>query len=122
MLSVFLRIQSVVLATVTVAAATAPNIPAVVARADLDYATPATRSEEGMPVGNGRMGSLVWTAPTALKFQINRVDVFAMHASSVSFPRADSDYAAGCGYVDVNLASAGGDVFVGADFHQHLSL
>ncbi|HEY8993919.1 MAG TPA: DUF5703 domain-containing protein, partial [Lacunisphaera sp.] len=122
MLSVFLRIQSVLLATATVAAATAPNIPAVVARADLDYTTPATRSEEGMPVGNGRMGSLVWTEPTALKLQINRVDVFAMHASSVSFPRADSDYAAGCGYVDVNLASAGGDVFVGADFHQHLSL
>jgi len=28
-----------------------------------------------MPVGNGRMGSLVWTTPTALRFQINRVDV-----------------------------------------------
>lgn len=95
---------------------------APVARADLDYATPASRSEEGMPVGNGRMGSLVWTSPSALKFQINRVDVFAMHASSVSFPRADSDYAAGCGYVDINLASAGPDVFAGRDFQQHLAL
>src|SRR3954470_4780242 len=93
-----------------------------VSRADLDYAQPASRSEEGMPVGNGRMGSLVWTTPSALKFQINRVDVFAMHASSVSFPRADSDYAAGCGYVDINLSSGGEDVFAGETFHQHLSV
>jgi len=95
---------------------------ATISRADLDYLQPAARSEEGMPVGNGRMGSLVWTAPSALKFQINRVDVFAMHASSVSFPRADSDYAAGCGYVDLNLSSAGDDVFSGETFHQHLSV
>jgi hypothetical protein len=122
MLSGLLRIHLVMLVTPMVAMAVAPNIPAVIARADLDYSTPAVRSEEGMPVGNGRMGSLVWTSPSALKFQINRVDVFAMHASSVSFPRADSDYAAGCGYVDINLASAGDDVFAGADFHQHLSL
>ncbi len=93
-----------------------------VSRADLDYTQPASRSEEGMPVGNGRMGSLVWTTPSALKLQINRVDVFAMHASSVSFPRADSDYAAGCGYVYLNLSSAGDDVFSGDAFHQHLSV
>ena len=41
----------------------------LVARADLSYDTPASRSDEGMPVGNGRMGSLVWTTPSALKFQ-----------------------------------------------------
>src|SRR4051812_23154054 len=93
-----------------------------ISRADLDYSQPASRSEEGMPVGNGRMGSLVWTTPSALKFQINRVDVFAMHASSLSFPRADSDYAAGCGYVDLNLSSAGDDVFIGETFNQHLSV
>ena len=94
----------------------------LVSRADLDYTTPATRSEEGMPVGNGRMGSLVWTTPSALHFQINRVDVFAMHASSVSFPRADSDYASSCGYVDINLSQSGKDVFVAPYFSQHLSL
>lgn len=108
-------------ATLTIAAV-ARDPRAVVGRADLDYPTPATRSEEGMPVGNGRMGSLVWTVPSALKFQINRVDAFAMHASSVSFPRADSDYAAGCGYVDIHLAAAGDDVFAGEAFRQHLSL
>src|SRR5689334_22543068 len=93
----------------------------LVSRADLDYTTPAARSEEGMPVGNGQMGSLVWTSPSAMKFQINRVDVFAEDARSVSFPQADSDYASGCGYVDINLVDAGDDVFTGKEFNQHLS-
>lgn len=122
MLPGFLRILFLISVTSLVATAAIPDIADVVARADLDYTTPVTRSEEGMPVGNGRMGSLVWTTPSALKFQINRVDAFAMHASSVSFPRADSDYAAGCGYVDINVASAGDDVFAGDKFRQHLSL
>src|ERR1700744_3954053 len=78
-----------------------------ISRGDLDYTSPTTRSEEGMPVGNGRMGSLVWTTPSAMKFQINRCDVFGVDASSVSFPAADTDYASGCGYVDINLVSAG---------------
>src|SRR5689334_18615328 len=83
----------------------------LVSRGDLDYTSPSVRSEEGMPVGNGRMGSLVWTTPSALKFQINRTDVFAEDARSVSFPEADSDYASGCVYVDINLASSRPDVF-----------
>ncbi|MDP2896007.1 MAG: hypothetical protein Q8Q12_05535 [bacterium] len=70
----------------------------LVSRADLHYDEPVTRSEEGMPVGNGRMGSLVWTAPTALRFQINRVDVFAENCETNSFPARDSDYGWGiCG-------------------------
>ncbi len=93
------------------------DLRAVVSRADLHYAEPATRSEEGMPVGNGRMGSLVWTTPDALKFQINRVDVFGCDAATVSFPEADSDYAGGCGYVDINLVDAGDDVFAGIRLH-----
>jgi hypothetical protein len=93
-----------------------------IAAGDLDYTAPAARSEEGMPVGNGRMGSLVWTTPSALKFQINRVDVFGVDSSTVSFPAADTDYASGCGYVDINVASAGPDVFAAPAFQQHLSL
>lgn len=93
-----------------------------ISRGDLNYTYPATRSEEGMPVGNGRMGSLVWTTPSAIKFQINRDDVFAEDSSSVSFPQQDSDYASGCGYVDINVVSAGPDVFTASNFNQHLSL
>ena len=92
------------------------------ARADLDYDTPVDRSEEGMPVGNGRMGSLVWTTPSSLKLQINRVDVHAMDSTTFSFPRADSDYGYGCGFVDVNLVQSGPDIFAGRAFRQHLSL
>src|SRR3954452_14230556 len=95
---------------------------ALVSRADLDYDAPATRSEEGQPIGNGRMGSLVWTTPSALHFQINRVDVFGQDSYTTSFPKQDSDYASGCGYVDVNVVGAGEDVFVGQSFKQHLSV
>lgn len=94
----------------------------LVSRADLDYDTPVSRSEEGMPVGNGRMGSLVWTTPTALKFQINRVDVFAENCETNSFPERDSDYGSGCGYVDIDFVDFGDDVFAGAAFQQHLSV
>lgn len=98
------------------------NLATAVSRGDLDYSSPATRSDEGMPVGNGRMGSLVWTTPSAIKFQINRCDVFGEDSSSVSFPHADADYASGCGYIDINMASAGPDVFTAPAFRQHLSL
>lgn len=115
-------LTGLVLATRVPAAPLTVDFRALVTRGDLNYAQPAARSEEGMPVGNGRMGSLVWTTPFALKFQINRVDVFGEDSTTVSFPQADSDYAAGCAYLDVNLVQAGDDVFVGKDFHQHLSL
>ncbi len=106
-----------------VAVAVAPaERQATIARADLDYTEPASRSEEGQPLGNGRMGSLVWTTPDALHFQVNRVDVFAAHSGTVSFPEADSDYAAGCAYLDVNVVSAGEDVFAGKAFRQKLSV
>jgi alpha-L-fucosidase 2 len=94
----------------------------LVSRADLDYNEPVSRSEEGMPVGNGRMGSLVWTTPTALKLQINRVDVFAHNCETNSFPVRDSDYGSGCGYVDIDFVDFGQDVFTGTAFRQHLSL
>ncbi|MGN6370666.1 MAG: glycosyl hydrolase family 95 catalytic domain-containing protein [Phycisphaerae bacterium] len=93
----------------------------LVSRGDLDYSAPARRSEEGMPVGNGRMGSLVWTTPDAMHMQINRVDVFGENSYTVSFPKQDSDYASGCGYLDIVCSRAGEDVFSGGDFHQHLS-
>ncbi len=94
----------------------------LVSRADLDYDKPVSRSEEGIPVGNGRMGSLVWTTPAALRFQINRVDVFAENCETNSFPVRDSDYSSGCGYVDIDFVDFGEDVFVSTAFRQHLSL
>lgn len=94
----------------------------LVSRADLTYHRPASRPEEGMPVGNGRMGSLVWTTPTALHLQINRCDVHAMDSATNSFPRAHSDYSSGCGFVDIEFTGLGSDVFTGPAFRQHLSV
>lgn len=92
----------------------------LVSRADLDYDEPVERSEAGQPVGNGRMGSLVWTVPTALKFQINRVDVSAENCETHSFPERHTDYGSGCGYVDIDFCDVGDDVFTGGRFNQHL--
>jgi hypothetical protein len=98
------------------------NYKSLVSRADLDYSTPVVRSEEGMPVGNGRMGSLVWTTPASMHFQINRVDVFAEGNNTNSFPKGHTDYSNGCGFVDINMVDYGSDVFAGSSFNQHLSV
>jgi hypothetical protein len=93
----------------------------LVSRADLVYDKPVSRSEEGMPVGNGVMGSLVWTTPSSLRFQLNRVDVFANNSASNNFYERHTDYCGGIGFVDIDFINAGDAVFAGQDFRQHLS-
>ena len=94
----------------------------LVAQADLHYDTPVERSEEGLPIGNGRMGALAWTSPAALKFQINRVDVFSNDSSTNSFVERHSDYCCGVGFVDIDFVDIGEDVFPQQAARQHLSL
>lgn len=94
----------------------------LVSRADLDYKTPVAHSEEGMPIGNGRTGSLVWTTPDALHLQINRVDLFCMGNNSRSFPFGHDSYSSGCGFVDIGMENYGDGVFTGGAFKQHLSV
>ena len=94
----------------------------LISKADLDYDVPATRSEEGMPIGNGTMGSLVWTTPTALKLQVNRVDVFATNRDTKSFPERDTDYGSSCAYLDIDFVDFGDEIFSGTGFNQHLSV
>ncbi|MDZ7722227.1 MAG: hypothetical protein U5R06_05210 [candidate division KSB1 bacterium] len=98
------------------------DFESLVSRADLHYSETVDRSEAGLPLGNGRMGSLVWTSPAVLKLQINRVDVFAVNRNTQSFNQRDMDYAAGCGYFDINFTNYGDDVFPHTDTRQHLSL
>jgi hypothetical protein len=97
------------------------DYPWLVAHADLAYIEAARRSEEGLPVGNGRMGSLVWTTPSAAHLQINRVDVFGNSSASTSFPERHTDYCGGCGFVDIDFVGAGGAVFPTNATPQHLS-
>jgi len=94
----------------------------LVSEADLVYTKPVDRSEAGMPLGNGVTGTLVWTTPSSVKMQINRVDVFAVNKSTDSFMERHSDYASGCGFVDINLVGYGDDVFTDEHFRQHLHL
>lgn len=97
------------------------NFGNLISRADLEYNTPVSRSEEGMPVGNGRMGSLVWTTPAALRLQINRVDVFPANCATNSFPERHSDYCGGCGFVDIDFIDYGEDIFNNEGTRQYLS-
>jgi hypothetical protein len=98
------------------------NYRELVSRADLHYDKQVRTSEEGLPVGNGVMGSLVWTTPKELKLQINRVDVFAADRTTNSFPRVDTDYAHGCAFVDFTFADFGPDAFPADSTQQHLSV
>lgn len=93
----------------------------LVSGADLHYTQPVKTSEEGMPVGNGRMGSLVWTSPQAFHLQINRVDIFGNDASSDNFFERNTDYCGGAGFVDINFLHAEKSAFAGTNFSQHLS-
>lgn len=94
----------------------------LVSHADLDYSTPTRRSEAGQPIGNGSTGTLVWTTPAAVRFQVNRVDVYAQNRDTHSFPERNLDYGSGCGFVDINFGDYGQDVFSGTAFNQHLSV
>ncbi len=94
----------------------------LISSADLVYERPAARSEEGLPVGNGRMGSLLWTTPTELRLQINRNDVYANNCATNSFFERHNDYCGGCGYVDIDFGGAPEEPFPEAGFRQHLSV
>ena len=94
----------------------------LVSRADLTYEKQVQVSEGGLPVGNGIMGSVVWTTPKQIRFQVNRTDVYAVNRNSHSFPETDGDYAYATGYVDIDFGGFGDDTFPSDRTRQHLSV
>ena len=101
----------------------------LVSAADVDFTGLTPKSYHGMPIGTGEMGSLVWNSgSSALKFQINRTDVFgcnnAVTAVNGDVPNDEdvtkvvSDFGYGCGFVTVDV---GGAPFSATTKH-HLSL
>jgi len=94
----------------------------LVAHANLSFNTPAPSRHDGLPIGNGRMGTLVWTTPSALHYQINHVDLFCFGNNTLASPNGHSDYSSGCGYLDVNMGDFGDDVFASDKFNQTLSV
>ena len=91
------------------------DLRALVSRGDLHYDRAVERSEEGIPIGNGRMGTLVWTTATQVRMQINRADVYGSNSASNSFFERDSDYCGGCAFVDLDLGEFDSS-------RQHLSI
>src|SRR5580658_2889101 len=94
----------------------------LVAHSDLSFNTPAPSSHDGLPIGNGRVGTLVWTTPAALHYQVNHVDLFCFGNNTLASSKGHTDYSSGCGYVDINLVDFGNDVFAGDKFNQRLSV
>ena len=92
----------------------------LVASGDLHMAGPARRPEHGLPLGNGRMGSMVWTSPGAIHLQINRPDVYANDRDTTSFRDPHENYCGGCAFVDLDFGKS--DIFSGEATRQDLSI
>jgi hypothetical protein len=98
---------------------------AIVSRLNLVYDKPAESADAGQPIGNGRMGTMVWTSPTAIHLQINRVDVFAVDCDHLGRPGqvgSATDYCGGIASVTIDVGSP---VFAAGEekpFRQQLSL
>jgi len=106
--------------TLTTHSTPAVDYRTLVSPADLIYDQPAARPVEGHPIGNGRMGTMVWTTPAAIHFQINRSDVFAVNRNHGGARGGPADYCGGCAQVTVDV---GGEPFAaGPAFGQRLSL
>jgi len=99
---------------------------ALVSRADLVYQTPASHPVEGLPIGNGTMGTTVWTTPDSIRFQINRTDVFATnkgHTGRDAWRAAGAGPADYCGGIAQVVLNVRGEPFqTGQGFLQRLSL
>ncbi|MBM3242153.1 hypothetical protein FJZ31_38265 [Candidatus Poribacteria bacterium] len=92
---------------------------ALISQADLIYHSPVEQSVEGQPIGNGRMGTLVWTTVNAIHCQINRNDVFALNREHLGQQFDSVDYCGGGAAITLDL---GNEVFCGEVFEQRLSL
>ena len=95
------------------------NYRSFVSSGDVYHTGIITTSREGMPIGTGRMGSLVWSNNDhSLNFQINRVDVFGWNSAATGHLNGHNDNGYGCGFVNVDL---GGNPLTSST-SQHLSL
>ena len=98
------------------------NLSKIVSAGDIVLNRPCRRREGGMPIGNGVMGTLVWTTPDSIGMQINRVDVYANNSATNSFPQRHTDYGYGCGYVDLDFSGYGSRPFQDGALKQHLNI
>lgn len=79
--------------------------------ADLYYCGTTPEPYQGMPLGNGRTGSMVWLGTEAVNMQVNRVDVFATNGATTAGEwKMDSpdyyganEYCGGCAGVQIDF-------------------
>ena len=77
---------------------------ALVSAADLIYLSPAAEPVEGHPIGNGRMGTLVWTEPETCPSCRSIVnDVFAVNRNHKGARDGPADYCGGCAQVQIDF-------------------
>lgn len=92
----------------------------LVSRADVIYHSPAEVSIEGTPIGNGCMGTTVWTTPRSIRFQINRNDLFSSDRNHAGSHGCPVDYRGPCSRLEVDF---GESIFNKAkSFCQRLSI
>jgi hypothetical protein len=91
---------------------------------DLVYDRPAASPDAGQPIGNGRMGTMVWTSPDAIHLQINRVDVFAVNRDHQGQPGQRGSATDYCGGMAGVVVHVGSQPFAPSEkpFRQRLSL
>ncbi len=91
---------------------------------DLVYNQPAETPDAGSPIGNGRMGTMVWTSPEAIHLQINRADVFAVNRDHRGRPGQIGSATDYCGGIAGIVVHVGGQPFSPGEksFRQRLSL
>ena len=93
---------------------------ALISRANLVYDSPAEVSIEGTPIGNGAMGTNVWTTASSVRFLINRNDVISSDRNHAGSHGCPVDYRGGCARIEVDF---GEPVFAECrEFRQHLAL
>ena len=80
------------------------NYQSLVSSGDVNYSGIITTSRNGIPVGTGCMGSLVWSNNDhSLNFQINRVDVFGWNSAATGALNGHNDYGYACGLLNIDL-------------------
>jgi hypothetical protein len=81
---------------------------------------PAGRPAEGALIGDGRIGTMVWTTPGTMELQISRMDACAVSRDVLGerIP-GRTDLGGGCGRITIGV---GGDPFhAGPAFRRRLS-
>lgn len=92
----------------------------LISRADIMYTKPVCQTYEGLPVGNGRMGTLVWTKPDHVGLQINRADVMPINRNHKGKQYGETDF---CGFCASVKLYPGGEPFTSEHaFSQQLKV